>query len=349
MSATEPTTLSAALDALRRGEPAIVVHGERKLLLAPAALTTESVLRKFEELTSAPISLALDSETFDELGLGRGDSAPAQDNPVGLPIDFGVTGIDAMGREARARAIEQVGRGNLEGVLTPGHVPTVRSSPGNLLSRIGLVEAAIDLVALAAFRQAATIAFLVDDQPLPADIAQVQLSDVRTSSLESAGGVTDADVKSLFIGAMSRLVAPVAVITSSPNGVDPHGLVVSSLTSYSSEPPSVVFSIALSTRSYQTLHSTDRFAVHILSGGQDEYVRAFSSRSADKFAGLDWHMEEGVPLLEGAQTRLICRKIGELRLGDHALFVGAILDGEASEREPMAYFDRKFDWELRQK
>lgn len=345
MSVVASPELEQVVGLLRLGGPVVIHQGERALLVAPAALATAELLSEFERRTSAPVSLALDAATFDGLGLGIGEPYPAQDSPVGLPIDVDVFGIDAMGRRARAEAMEQIGLGVLGAVRTPGHVPTVRSSPGNLLSRVGPIEAAVDLVELAGFRPAAVTAFLVDGEDV-SDLPHVDLARVRSAALHAAGGAEDADVTSVFIGAMSRLVAPVAVITTSADGIEPQGLVVSSLTSYSSSPPSVVFSVALTSRSYATLHSTDRFGVNILASGQDDLVRAFASKSADKFAGVDWAMHNGVPVLPGVQTMLHCRKIGELRLGDHALFVGAILDGEASAREPMVYFDRKFDWEM---
>lgn len=346
MTANIDTSLARAIDTIRGGQPVILAHGGRYCAVAPAVFADTEMLLRIESLTSAPIMIALDSATFDELGLGESESQSPKESPVGVPIDVGVSGVDAMSRGARATTMRCVGQGDLAEVRIPGHVPTVRSSPGNLLSRIGLVEAALDLVQLAGFREAATIAFLVDGLELQPSYPVVEVSEVRTAALTRVGGAADGDVKSLFIGAMSRLLAPVAVITSSPNGEDPHGLVVSSITSYSADPPSVVFSVALSSRSYEILHETEKFAVHILSRGQDDLVRVFGSRASDKFSDVAWEMHHGVPILKGAQTRLICRKIAELRLGDHALFVGAIIDGEASGRQPMAYFDRKFSWEL---
>lgn len=338
--------LEQSVERLRSGATVLIEHGERAVLVVPAALVTEETIRTFESLTAAPMSLALDAETFDALGLGTFEQTPEQESPVGLPVDVGATGIEAMSRRARAHTIAQLGQGAATSVITPGHVPTVRSSAGALLTRVGLVEAAIDLVALAGFRSSAMIAFLVDPSGEAAVLDRVALADVRTAALEAAGGTDEEAVRGLFIGAMSRLVAPVAVITCSPDGVTPVGLVVSSLTSYSSEPPSVVFSVALSTRSYPVLHGVESFAVHILAHGQEELVSAFASRSSDKFAGVDWAMVDGVPVLPNVQAVLRCRKVGEMRLGDHALFVGGIVDGEASDREPMVYFDRKFQWEL---
>lgn len=345
MTAPTTTGLERALDAVRAGAPVLIEHGERTVMVTPAALVDVAAMRTFQAVTSAPVSLALGAECFDALDLGSFET-PHQESPVGLPIDVGATGIDAMSLAARAHTIAQVGQGATAAVYTPGHVPTVRSSAGNLLTRIGPVEAAVDLVTLAGFRPAAMIAFLVDATTAADQLERVGLREIRTAALEAAGGTRDDAVRDLFIGAMSRLVAPVAVITCSGDGETPSGLVVSSLTSYSSEPPSVVFSVALSTRTYPVLRDADSFAVHILAHGQDALVSAFASRSADKFAGVPWRMVDGVPVLEGAQSVLRCRKIGEMKLGDHALFVGGIVDGEASNRAPMVYFDRSFAWKL---
>lgn len=351
--------MDIAISVLRDGGVVTICDDDHAALVMAARFVTASTLASFESATAAPAAVALGAGLFDARGLklvrdtGTGF-------PRGVPIDLIAEAMTAMSRTGRASTIRALATG--EGAprfASPGHVTPIRSTPGNLLARVGVVEASVDLVALAGLGEAALIAYLLDDEGntlSPTDGIVLRVEDIRTARLLSAGGLAHAEVAALFKSSMSRLPAAVTVVTcyADPPGqsVDkdgkgqPVGLVVSSMVSYSSTPPSVVFAVSSQSRSYARLTETETFGVNVLAAGQQEEVKIFSSRSTDKFVDVAWRDHHGSPALAQAQSHFHCRKIGQFVLGDHALIVGSIVAGMTRDIAPMVYYDRDFRWAL---
>lgn len=345
--------VTEAIDTIRDGRVVVVKHDDQSLLVAAASMATKEHLREFDARSTATPAVALEGSIFDRLGL----KLQVEDEtgfPHGVPVDAVTGAFAAMSRTGRAHTIRALASGDTEraALSSPGHVTPLRSSPGNLLTRTGLVEAAIDLLQLAGLPGAALVSFLVDDEgqfiePGPTDVT-VELEDLRTSRLIAAGGLPQDDVANLFRESMTRLAGTVSVVTcpDEESSIGATGLVVSSMVSYSADPPSVVFSVTTSTRSHTALKEVQHFGVNILAHGQDDVARIFASRKEDKFESVEWDNDYGSPRIRGVQSFLHCRKVAEFTLGDHTLFVGAIIGGFSKERQPMVYFDRKFNWEL---
>jgi flavin reductase (DIM6/NTAB) family NADH-FMN oxidoreductase RutF len=150
----------------------------------------------------------------------------------------------------------------------------------------------------------------------------------------------------LFGDLMAELPAGVAVVTTR-HGDEPKGLVVTSLTAYTAEPPSVLVSVAHSSRCYGALLEASHFGVHILQLGQDAVAGAFASKSDDKFAGLDWDWDGDVPRLGGTLAYLRCRTSKAFEHLDHTVLIGIIEDCHRLDAaEPMVYLRRRFAWRL---
>ncbi len=160
------------------------------------------------------------------------------------------------------------------------------------------------------------------------------MSDTHSGSAETFGDL------------MAELPAGVAVVTTrGPDG--PMGLVVTSLTSYTATPPSILVSVAHTSRSYDPLIAAERFGVHVLQRGQDAVATAFASKSDDKFAGLDWRWDGDVPRLEGSLAYLRCHNSKSFTHLDHDVLIGIIEDFEhAAGGQPMLYLRRKFAWRV---
>ena len=347
------SAVSRAVEAIRDGRIVVVRHADKSMLVTAASLASKDKLSEFESRSTAAPSVALEAEMFDRLGLQLQTTA-GTGFPRGLPVDAVTDAFAAMSRAGRAHTVRVLSTGGAEAasLSAPGHVTPLRSSPGNLLSRIGLVEAAVDLMQLAGLPGAALVAFLVDDEGQfigpGEDDPTVELEELRTSRLIANGGLSQEKVSSLFRDSMTRLASTVSVVTCSLEeaGIRPTGLVVSSMVSYSADPPSVVFSVTTSTRSHAALKKVQHFGVNILSQDQEHVAQTFASRREDKFDHVEWDNEQGAPRIKGAQSFLHCRKVAEFTLGDHTLFVGAITGGVSVDRQPMVYFDRKFNWAL---
>ncbi|APU15886.1 MULTISPECIES: flavin reductase family protein [Actinoalloteichus] len=150
-----------------------------------------------------------------------------------------------------------------------------------------------------------------------------------------------------FTDVMSRLAAGLAVLTVRSGSGTPCGLLVSSLASYSTRPPSVLVSIARSSRSWQWLVEGAPFGTHLLARGDEDTARVFAGRSADKFARLDWDWDDGVPRLRHSPVYLRCTVAARFDHGDHTVVIGDVGGGRCAETDPLVYYRRAYDWRLR--
>lgn len=146
---------------------------------------------------------------------------------------------------------------------------------------------------------------------------------------------------------MAELPAGVAVITTKGEDGAPKGLVVTSLTAYTAEPPSVLVSVAHSSRCYHALLAAEHFGVHVLQLGQDEVASVFASKADDKFAGLPWEWDGEVPRIAGSLAYLRCRTSKAFEHLDHTVLIGLIEEADRVEQvEPMLYLRRAFAWRV---
>src|SRR6478609_2093846 len=111
----------------------------------------------------------------------------------------------------------------------------------------------------------------------------------------------------LFRLVLGHFPSGVAVVTAMGQDGQPVGLVVSSFTSVSLNPPLVAFYPALTSKSWPQIEASGGFCVNILSSEQESMSRAFSRSGGDKFAGLSWFPSPGgAPVLRGALAWIDC-------------------------------------------
>ena len=151
----------------------------------------------------------------------------------------------------------------------------------------------------------------------------------------------------LFRDAMAALASGVAVITARRADGRPAGLLATSIAAYSAEPPSVMLSVAHSSRSHRALvEDAERFGVHLLAREQEATARTFAGRSEDKYAGLAWRWDGDVPRLNGVVSYLRCRRSAVFGLYDHSVLIGDVLDGRHTGGDPLLWVRRRMDWRL---
>jgi flavin reductase (DIM6/NTAB) family NADH-FMN oxidoreductase RutF len=155
-----------------------------------------------------------------------------------------------------------------------------------------------------------------------------------------------AGVETLFREAMATLCSGVAVVTGTTPAGDPCGLVATSVSSFSADPPSVLTSVAHASRCHQALTEGDGFGVHVLGAHQQAIAHVFAGLGDDKFAGLGWRYEDGIPRLEGTLAFVRCRRSAVFELYDHTLLVGDVLGGSIEPGDPLVYMSRSMAWRL---
>lgn len=147
----------------------------------------------------------------------------------------------------------------------------------------------------------------------------------------------------LFRRALGSFVTGVTIVTCADADGQPVGLTANSFNSVSLDPPMVLWSLALNSRSLEAFRQAEHWAVHILAADQQDISNRFARSSTDKFAGLSFDEGPGgVPLLSGYAARFVCRAGFEYDGGDHAIFVGEVIDHDQRDAEPLVYHGGRY-------
>jgi flavin reductase (DIM6/NTAB) family NADH-FMN oxidoreductase RutF len=146
-----------------------------------------------------------------------------------------------------------------------------------------------------------------------------------------------------FRGAMRHLTGGVSVITAG-RGKEISGMTVTSVTSLSVDPPTLIVSINRDASSFPLVKRLGAFAVNILNADQLEIAERFSGKGglkgADRFGGADWIAGvSGVPLLVGALAALDCEVEEIIERHSHGIVIGRVRDIRSSTRSAaLAYW-----------
>jgi len=153
------------------------------------------------------------------------------------------------------------------------------------------------------------------------------------------------EIDELFREAMAHLASGVAVITARRPDGPPCGIAATALTSFSAHPPSLLVSIWHGSRCHGALAECDRFGVHLLRSDQLDLAHRFADReSPDKFSGIEWNWDEGVPEVAGVLAYLRCRRAENFARYDHTVLIGDVESVRLEAGEPLVYSRRRMDW-----
>jgi flavin reductase (DIM6/NTAB) family NADH-FMN oxidoreductase RutF len=142
---------------------------------------------------------------------------------------------------------------------------------------------------------------------------------------------------------MGQFATGVTVVTTG-EGAARTGLTVSSFTSLSLDPPLILVAIDNRSTSRDDIRRNGSFAVSILSVDQEEASRKFATPGPKDFSTFAWKTAvTGAPILEGSLAWVDCRLHSVLPGGDHEIFVGEIVAGDAGETQaPLLYYSGKY-------
>lgn len=141
-----------------------------------------------------------------------------------------------------------------------------------------------------------------------------------------------------FRNAMRSLAGGVSVITAG-RGNDLSGMTVTSVSSLSVEPATLIVSINRKTSSWPLLQRHGVFGVNILSSDHIDIAERFSGigglKGVERFAGAEWiSLVSGVPLLAGALAAFDCEVEHVVERHSHAIVIGRVLDLRVSPGKP---------------
>jgi len=141
---------------------------------------------------------------------------------------------------------------------------------------------------------------------------------------------------------MGHFATGVTVITTCHDDVL-HGMTANAVTSLSLDPPLVLVAVDLRSQMLELLKQEKCFAMNILDGEQEAISSRFAAPGPKDFSALDIETAvTGAPILAAALAFVDCRLSEVLHGGDHDIFIGEIVAGDAREGQPLLYYKGKY-------
>ena len=132
--------------------------------------------------------------------------------------------------------------------------------------------------------------------------------------------------------AFRRIAAGVAFVTTEVDDA-PVGLIVSSFTAVSHDPPMISFCPARDSLTWRRMRTSSTFTVNVLAEHHRSFARAAAPAGADRFAEP----------LRDPLAALDCTLEAELPYGDHSIVVARVDRLDVSEdADPLVYFAGRF-------
>ncbi|WP_078392444.1 flavin reductase family protein [Shouchella patagoniensis] len=144
----------------------------------------------------------------------------------------------------------------------------------------------------------------------------------------------------LFKTAMSKFSTGVTVITAEWENEN-HGMTANAFMSVSLDPKLIVISVANNARMKPILEKTKTFAVSVLAEDQADVSMHFARQKEKENVRLIEFA--GVPTVEGAIATIACDLHDTSEQGDHTLFIGKVRDVAVTDRDPLVYYQGKYE------
>jgi len=124
----------------------------------------------------------------------------------------------------------------------------------------------------------------------------------------------------------------------------PEGMAASSFTSVSLEPALVSVCVAKTSTTWPRLARLNRLGLSVLAGEHGPVARALSSKSGDRFAGVDWTASDaGAVFVHGSTLWLEVAPYRRIEAGDHEIVLLEIVEVSMNpDVSPMVFHRSSF-------
>ena len=143
-----------------------------------------------------------------------------------------------------------------------------------------------------------------------------------------------------FRDVMGHFATGVTVVTASgPEG--PVGMTANAVGLAEPRPAAALVCFDNGARTLKVVRQTERFGVNVLASGQEDLARRFASKApeAEKFAGVQHAVHDGIPVIEGTLAWVGCTLERLVPGGDHTIGIGAVTAAErATEAPPLIWY-----------
>ena len=141
--------------------------------------------------------------------------------------------------------------------------------------------------------------------------------------------------------AMRRYIYSVSIMSNKDNADNPNAITVSSVTSISMDPPSLLICINKSSRIHNSIELESKFCINLLNNKQEDLSNICSDEDMydQRFKDENWNLD-GIPFLKNAQANIFCKVDKLTSYHTHTIVIGLVEDAKyADEISTLTYVD----------
>jgi len=141
--------------------------------------------------------------------------------------------------------------------------------------------------------------------------------------------------------AMRRYIYSVSIMSNKDNADNPNAITVSSVTSISMDPPSLLICINKSSRIHNSIELESKFCINLLNNKQEDLSNVCSDEDMydQRFKDENWNLD-GIPFLKNAQANIFCKVDKLTSYHTHTIVIGLVEDAKyADEISTLTYVD----------
>ena len=141
--------------------------------------------------------------------------------------------------------------------------------------------------------------------------------------------------------AMRRYIYSVSIMSNKDNADNPNAITVSSVTSISMDPPSLLICINKSSRIHNSIELESKFCINLLNNKQEDLSNICSEEDMydQRFKDENWNLD-GIPFLKNAQANIFCKVDKLTSYHTHTIVIGLVEDANyADEISTLTYVD----------
>ena len=144
--------------------------------------------------------------------------------------------------------------------------------------------------------------------------------------------------------AMRRYIYSVSIMSNKDNADKPNAITVSSVTSISMDPPSLLICINKSSRIHDTIELGSKFCINLLNSNQQNLSNICSDEEMydQRFKDKNWNLDD-IPFLQNAQANIFCKVDKLTSYHTHTIVVGLVEEANyADEISTLTYVDGEY-------
>ena len=141
--------------------------------------------------------------------------------------------------------------------------------------------------------------------------------------------------------AMRRYIYSVSIMSNKDNAGNPNAITVSSVTSISMNPPSLLICINKSSRIHNSIELGSKFCINLLNNEQEDISNICSDEDMydQRFKDKNWNLQN-IPFLVNAQANIFCKVDKLTSYHTHTIVIGLVEDAKyADEISTLTYVD----------